>query len=465
MPLATPTTTIDTTRLERTWLDKANGRRVACWTLVFLAMIWGMAPWLSRSVAQPIWNEWVVTGQGLASFPMWGYSLCARWFGSLTAIYVLQSVLGAAATAALLVRLNSLCPRLAKVTTTLFVLALPWLSFMAYAYQMPMSSSLVVFALLSLDTALRTGRIAWGAVAGAFFGVGQNFRSELLLLPAAVLVVALLASKLRWISRPAIGPLAVCAGVAFAIQIPWAINCHANAGRFSLTESNLGHVLFEGLGQIPDNPWNILASDQFAQDTVTAAGLECSSLSFEGGDYLKRRSIEAALQEPAAVVQGMGRRLVFTVYFPFGFLPLAATPEEESASRRVVGMINPWAARRVEEPAVPATVDVSRIKVGLMVLYVVVQGILVRAVSVLGLIGLVLAVKRGPFRLSEPILLCLGVAIAYRFAMNVLICPAGKYMTGVYLCYLPFTANALWASSRLWLRPRPAAHGDGSLTT
>jgi hypothetical protein len=441
---------------EGDWLDKANLRRVAFWTMVFWAIIWAMAPWLDRPVVQPIHNEWVLTGRGLASYPMWGYSLLIRLWGSVTPVVVLQSFLGALATAALMVRLNCLVPRSKGVTTTLFVLALPWLSYMAYAYQMPISSAFMVLALLLVETALRTGRIVGGIVAGVLCGFGQNFRSELLLLPGTVLLVVYLLNRLHWFRCPSIKPLAACVGVALMFQIPWALNCYFNAGRFSLSESNLGQVAFLGLGRLPSNPWNIEPSDGFAEETVTKAGLDCSWLSFEASDLLKRRFVEAVSQNPAAYVKCIGARIWKTVYYPFSFVSFAATPADKRAVREAVGMIKPWVARTAADDPEPGDHSASPVKVGCLLLYAISQGILIRAVSILGIIGLFLALGKAPFQLSQPVVLCLGVALAYRFGMNVAISDSGKYMTGVYLCYLPFAANTLWAISR-----RPCASNCG----
>ncbi len=89
-----------------------------------------------------------------------------------------------------------------------------------------------------------------------------------------------------------------------------------------------------------------------------------------------------------------------------------------------------------------------------MVVYTIVQGLLVRVVSVLGIVGFILALAVGAFRLSQPIILCLAIAAAYRFGINVAINDLPRYMVGVYLCYLPFVANALWAAAQLrfWRR-------------
>jgi hypothetical protein len=112
--------------------------------------------------------------------------------------------------------------------------------------------------------------------------------------------------------------------------------------------------------------------------------------------------------------------------------------------------MKPWVARSASAEPEPTSAPVSRLKVSCMIFYLISQAILIRAVSILGIIGLVLARGKAPFQLNQPVVLCLGTALAYRFVMNLVISDSGKYMTGVYLCYLPFAANTLWALSQRW---------------
>jgi len=424
--------------------DIANLRKVAIWSMVFFGIIWLLAINLDRPVVQPIRNAWVLNGSGLASFPMWGYSILIRLLGSVTAVIVLQSLVAAFATAALMVRLNSLVPQLKRLNTLLFLFSLPWLSYMAYAYQMPMSSGFIILYMLALEMAIRSGKVTWGIVAGIFCGIGENFRSELFLLPGIVLLVVFVFKKLQKVTLPSIRPLVISVVVALIIQLPWALNCYFNASRFSFTESNLGHVAFLGLGKLESNPWHVVPSDGFAQETVNKAGLKCYSLSFEGGDFLKKTFIYNVKQDPLAYVECIGGRIWTSVYYPFGFVPLAVTSVEEHAAKEVVLMIkHPFIniSKFLSNPLH----DTSIIKVSGMLLYVISQGIIIRSISIFGIIGMYLAIRKGPFLWSSPIVLLLGILLLYRLGMNISLSDSGKYMTGVYLCYLPFAANTLWS--------------------
>lgn len=446
------------------WLDKKSAKRISLWSVIFLGIIWVLAPLLDRPVTQPILNEWVMNGSGLASFPIWGYSLLIRLLGSVNTVVILQSVIGAFATAALFVRLNCMVPRAKNLTTILFVLALPWFSFMAYAYQMPISSAFMILSLLALEMAISSDRISWGIAAGILGALGQNFRSELLLLPGAILVIVLILRRLQLFKIQSIKPLVIAAGVALLLQMPWALNCYFNAGRFSLTESNFGHVAFIGLGKIPSNPWNIKPSDGFAQETVTKAGLNCSSLSFQGSDFLKRRFIDDVKKYPVAYFRCLGARMMGTVYYPFGYVTLSPyNPLEEQAVRSLVGLNNRSATSTVISETEPISQTITKIKVGGMVFYEISRRILIRAISILGIIGFFFAMRIGPFRMNQPLILCLSIVVLYRFGLNVALYDAGKYMTSVYLCYIPFAINTLWFVYEKWLHFRENRNTINSL--
>jgi hypothetical protein len=385
---------------------------------------------------------------------MWGYSLLIRLLGSVGMVVALQSILGALAIALLMVRLNWLAPGVKVVTTTFFVLAMPWLSFMAYAYQMPISSAFMILALLAVEMAIQPGGITWGIVAGVLMGLGQNFRSELVLLPGTILVVVVILRQMQWLRCPSIKPLVVCVGVALMLQMPWALNCYFNAGRFSLTESNLGHVAFTALGRPVSNPWNIVKSDAFAQETVTKAGLECSSLSFQGGDFLKHQFITSVQHNPSAYVKCILLRIANTTFRGFCSINFAVTPAEAQwAGQQLTTRLEPFLFHRTAVSPEP-TEPVSKIRVGCAILYVLSQRALSCAVSILGIMGFFLAMRKGPFQLKQPLVLLLGIAMFYRFGLNVAISEGQQYMIGVYLCYLPFAVNTVWVVSKRCLRPR-----------
>lgn len=464
--------TRDITCSSDNWITKVNLRKVAFWTLVFLVTIWGMAPILDlpreAEVDQPICNAWVLAGDGakwlamfpmagyrdLASYPMWGYSLLLLVFDSVTAVVIFQSLVGALAMAALMVRLNTLVPHLRRVTTMLFIFAIPWLSFMAYAYQAPMSWAFMIMGLVVLDVAIRRNGVRWAITAGVLFGFGQNFRSELVLVPSAMLITCFVLKRLRLLVCWPLKPLVICFVTAISLQIPWALNCYYNEGRLSLSESNLGHVLFRGLGEIPANPWGIEDSDPFAAQTVRQADLTCSSLSFCGGDFLKQKFFECVRQKPAAYRECILNRIRCAVFTSFACIPMSATPAEKQVLQQIrIRELWRWekCSSKITTIASSAGVSVSTFKIAANKMYELAVCGLGLAVGLMGIVGFGLAMGTAPFRLNDPIILCLCIAVLCRIAITVALHGGGHYMTSVYLCYLPFAANTLSALLR-WKR-------------
>lgn len=434
---------------------------------MFLALTWTLAIVLDRPVVQPIFNEQFLKGRGMSSYPMWGYSLFIGLLGGVGHVVAFQSVLGACAAALLLVRLKEAADSRfsRRALNLLFLAALPWWSFMAYAYQMPLSSSWVILGLLALDKAVAGSR-GMALAAGVWFGIGQNLRSELLLLPGLIVVAAWAATRMRLAAVPRLRPLLVCAVTALTLQLPWALFNLRHEGRFTLSESNLGHVLYFGLSQIEPNPWKVIPTDTYMKETVTRAGIQASSLSFEGGRYLKSLFLEGVRQHPAAYLRVLLSRVWATACSPpFGHVDIKLTPEENDLVRRVVVGIRGGGQEPAASPPGPGNAGLGlggKVRVAGGIVYDLLQGLLSRVVSVLGLVGLVLAWRKGVFRLADPLVLFLAVAIVARVAMNIAFHAAGKYMTSVYLCYLPFAVNSLvWGQGLLAARFGAAGRRGG----
>jgi len=254
---------------------------------------------------------------------------------------------------------------------------------------------------------------------------------------------------------PSIKPLMVTVGIALILQLPWALNCYFNTGRFSLTESNFGHVLFVGLGNDRSNPWKIEYSDSFAQATVAKSGLDYSSLSFQGGDLLKRMFIDKVKQNPSAYLKCLGIRIWSTLYDPFSSVGLALNPSEKNAANQLrIRDLLMWRrfTSKVSDIITSSHSPISKARVMFSKLYALVGIGLGTAVSVLGIIGFFLSLRLGPFRLNQPLILFLGIMIVYRCGMNVALCAGEQYMTSIYLCYLPFVVNTLWYIHERWLQ-------------
>src|SRR5262249_1244869 len=147
------------------------------------------------------------------------------------------------------------------------------------------------------EKALAKGSFRWALVAGVCVGLAQNFRTENVMLPTFLGITLYLLSRRVDLRAPTLKPLWAFIATALLMQLPWAHFYHAHAGRYSLTESNFGHVIYVSLGSNLHNPWGIEANDAYAYKIVKDAGYS-SSLSEQGSQYLLHLSVEKIKEHP-----------------------------------------------------------------------------------------------------------------------------------------------------------------------
>lgn len=185
------------------------------------------------------------------------------------------------------------------------------------------------------------------------------------------------------------------------------------------------------------------------QEAVTRAGLKCSSLSFEGSDYLKKEFLTDIRQYPIDYVKAIASRFCGTIFLPFNYVDMTQSPAEKNMVRQLGSLKIFFKKSTASDSDAEQSAAVSNIRVAILLFYSVVLHLLAWSVSILGIIGFFISMQAGPFRLKDPLILCLCIAVIHRFGLNVAMTAAGTYMISVYLCYLPFVVNSLWQVSRL----------------
>jgi hypothetical protein len=404
----------------------------------------------------------------VVTWPMWGYALLLRVVPSRGGLVALQIAVAACGQAWLLVRMKE---GLAGRGWWLLVpLALPWYATHGEPYPQALAGSFALLGLLVLGSP--AARISMGVLAGVCFGLSQNFRSEMLWLPACLLLLGLLVRRWPRFSVPPIGTLAACVVTSLALQLPWALFYHRETGRMALAESNLGHVAVVGLGQLPSNPWGFVADDAGAQEILEQRGYELSSLGEPGNRILSAVYMDAIRSHPAAAVKAALHRLKFTVMVPYNVGELRLSRSERLALdaarehlKDVAGLaVNQREARQYRDLGLWDLSATSwRVRGALLYQVAGLAGAL--GLFVCAVAGLLVYLRKGSSTENGPLLFCFAGALAYKMALNVVLFYGSFYQNSIFLCGLPFAALALgglgqWAAglrtSNGWWRPGPS---------
>jgi hypothetical protein len=395
-----------------------------------------IAAWI-RGAAKPAVVTW----------PAWGYAWVVAWIPSFEWLIVLQACIGASALVALARRIRITMPGHGTLMAILCVLAVPWHDLQVTLYPSALAGSLALLSLLCLDRACADNVASRALVAGVLMGLAQNFRTEFVLLPVFIGMCCFGLRYFSIVKIPSLRPLWLFIVVAFALQLPWALFYHAHTGRYSLTESNFGHVMYVSLGSDPNNPWG---NDAAAMQAVRDAGYSFSSLSEQGNQLLRRIVLKKVKIHPYGVVGRTLQQLRNTFLAPFswGEPTLDKTGardldvlRQKLKARLGVG-INVFKLRVYRDPALYSQAKEDNGAIAALLYQVITVG-LGSLVLLLGILGMVLAALRRTLRPTTPLLWLLCSAAVYKILQDVLLCYQVNYLNNVYPMLLPFVAISL----------------------
>ena len=398
--------------------------------------------WLRGAGAKPAVVTW----------PAWGYAWIVAWVPRFDWIIALQASLGAVSLAALAVRLRLSMPRQSAFIAILCVLAVPWHDMQLTLYPSGAAGSLALLSLLSLDAALTRGESRLGVLAGVLMGLADNFRTEFVLLPVFIGVCSVALRRRHFIEPASLRPLWLFIASALILQLPWAFFYHAQTGRYSLTESNFGHVMYVSLGSDPGNPWKIAGNDAAAMQAVRDEGYAFSSLSEPGNQVLRRLVMARIKQHPYALVPRTLQQLRNTLVAPFNW----GEPRLDQAGARDLDVLRQELKARLGVGVNVAKLDDYRSRnlysnakenaaAALSLAYQITAVGTGSVIFLLGIAGMVVALV-GAKTPRRPLLLwLLGCAALYKMLQDVLLFYQVNYLNNVYPMFIPFAAISFTA--------------------
>jgi hypothetical protein len=400
----------------------------------------------------------------VVTWPSWGYAWVVAVIPSYTWIVVIQSCLGAMALTLFIARLWTELPTLRRTIGGLGLLAVPWHFLQTTLYPTALAGSFALLALLSLDRALTRQRLAWAILAGTLMGLAQNFRTEFVLLPAFLGVLLVGLRRLAVLKVSSLKPLAWFAVTALTLQLPWAAFYHAQTGRFSLTESNFGHVLYVSLGSDAKNPWGVIGDDRGAHEAIRREGYPFSSLSEEGNQILLRLVRQKVQAHPYAVVPRTVQQLKNTIVAPFNWgEPVLAgngardldVLREELKGRLGVGVnVRQLEAYRRTGSLSEAQRNRGAVFALLYQIGTAALGSVLFLLAMAGMIVMLLQARSGPV---STWLCVLAATATYKVLQDVLLLYQVTYLSNVFPIFLPFVAISVATIARVpWIATAPS---------
>lgn len=198
------------------------------------------------------------------TFPMWGYGWLLLLTENKFLLLSFQSILALISVWYFFKLVNSnelLDKKTILIFKLLLVFALPFYAFHSIRWPYSYSVSLVILSLLFFVEGffLNKNNLKKIVLSALFFGLALNFRSDYYLVPVGFAIMALI---FQGFSLLQLKKVIIWLAFTYMLLIPWGIYAYHVTGHFLLTSTNQGHVMFIGLGNLPENKWGITKLDQ-----------------------------------------------------------------------------------------------------------------------------------------------------------------------------------------------------------
>ena len=234
------------------------------------------------------------------TFPIWGYGFFYLFFGKsiLLNLFIQQSI-----TFITLVFLDRDIIRFKLIHKIeyfrfLIIFSAPWFLFHTQMWPKSFASNLIILSVLLLFNFFKSKKYIFLILSAICFGIMQNFRSDYIYL-FFLLVIYIYFSKpfgLGNTLKKSVFPI-----IVLILLTPWMIFTYNQTGTALLTSTNAGHVLFIGLGQLPENIWGIVPRDDDKVMDMTLKkefGSSYKSDKYYENIFLKKKFIQLIKQDP-----------------------------------------------------------------------------------------------------------------------------------------------------------------------
>lgn len=180
----------------------------------------------------------------------------------------------------------------------LIVISFPWILFHTQMWPKSITSNLLILGIIILIKYLKTNKFKYIVISSILFGVLSNFRSDYNYLYILFFLIIIFNQKsgLKNYLKSAVFPALI-----IILLIPWMLFTYKQIKTPILTSTNSGHVFFIGLGQLPDNYWEITPrDDDKVMDSIlkNKFKIDYKSYNYQESKFLKEKFKDLVVGNP-----------------------------------------------------------------------------------------------------------------------------------------------------------------------
>ena len=154
-------------------------------------------------------------------------------------------------------------------------------------------SPVLIAGFLAACTAAWRREPRWPLWAGVCCGIALHFRSEFLLLPVVLFTYVALARGLR----EGLRGVPVMVAVVGLFLSPLVIGTWVETGTPRINTTNSGGTMWQGLGEIPENPWGLHLGDNYVAEEAARQGFP-NTWGADANEYFTREFLKDVQEHP-----------------------------------------------------------------------------------------------------------------------------------------------------------------------
>ena len=257
------------------------------------------------------------------SFPMWGYGFVHLIFQKKIYILIFQQLINFYAICKVDTYLSKNYS--IRIHRIIIIVSLPFFLYHTQIWPKSLTSSIFILFVLQVLNYLKYYKIKYLIIAGVLGGLICNLRSDyfffIMSLPLIYLFRSFILSKLKKQNFSFL----LIPMIIIIFLTPWGLINYNINGHFILSSTNIGHSLFIGLGQLPDNTWGIKPRDddtKMKQILLDEFGENIQSVSIEGNLFLINYFKNEIKKDPLQFIKKCLHNIVLIFKYPFyqGFI-------------------------------------------------------------------------------------------------------------------------------------------------